>query len=338
MALLIFPAAAIMFGLFLVFTHGKKGWTVLVTGGAGYVGSALVPDLLRRGHSVVVLDPYPQGGEVFGEFHGYENLREVIGDIRDQPVLESALRGCDAVIHLAHVPDELSPDPERAKSVNQDAFGPLLRSARKAGVKRFIYASSFQVYGTTNGTEATEDLPLAPADTGAKHKVFCEQILEQERTSGFVTCTVRPAAVCGHAAGQHLDDIVNSFAMEAVNRGHIGVVGGGVKHPFIHIDDMVAFYGFLLNQPDARIDGKAFNVCGENLTYLELADIVKTVVGGDISIGVEPADETCICHLATDRMRQELGFAPAHSVEDAVRDCVAALRKSPGLPHRQAVS
>jgi nucleoside-diphosphate-sugar epimerase len=336
MALLIFPAAAILFGLFLVFTHEKKGWTVLVTGGAGYVGSALVPELLRRGHSVIVLDPYLHGDDVFNAFHGYENLREVKGDIRDQPTLELALKGCDGVIHLAHLSDGLSPDRDSAKSVNHDAFGPLVRAARKAGVKRFMYASSFRVYGDRGGAEATEDLPLAPAGADAKDKAFCEQVLTEERASGFVTCTVRPGAVCGDGPGRRHDNIVSTFAKAAIDQGQIRVLGGNRKHPFIHIDDMVAFYLFLLNQPDIRIDGRAFNACTENLTYLELAEVVKNVAGGDISIDLEPADEPYACHLSTDRMRHQLGFVPTRGVEDAVRDRIAALRKSADLPrHRQ---
>ncbi len=147
--ILIAISSVILFVLFLVFTHEKKGWTVLVTGGAGYVGSALVPKLLERGHRVTVLDLYLYGEDVLDGVRDHADLREIKGDLRDQHAVEVALRGCDAVIHLACISNGSTHDPDLGlgKSVNYDAFQPLVRAAKKAGVKRFIYASSFCVYG-----------------------------------------------------------------------------------------------------------------------------------------------------------------------------------------------
>jgi nucleoside-diphosphate-sugar epimerase len=331
---LIFILAFILFVLYLVYDRRRKGWSVLVTGGAGYVGSALVPKLLERGHRVTVLDLYLYGEEVLDGVRGHVNLRQVKGDIRDMRAVEKALEGCDAFIHLAYISDEASYDldPGLGKSVNFDAFRPLVRAAKKAGVKRFIYASSQSVYGVTDGSDATEESSLEPAGGFSRDKALCEDVLARERAPGFVTCTVRPSAVCGYAPRQRFDVMVNDLAGQALGQGRIRVAGGSQACPVIPIDDMVEMYLFLLGQPDARIDGKTYNAVSENPTLLELADVVKGVVVGDLAIDTGSAGEPRSRPLSPERMRHELGFRPDHTVADAVGDLAAAFRdgKLPG--------
>src|SRR5262249_43056503 len=134
---------------------------VLVTGGAGYVGSMLVPHLLERGHLVRVLDTYWFGTESLAASRGHSRLQEIHRGIRDETALRAALAGIDAVIHLACISNDPSCElaPELTRSVNFDAFEPLVRLAREAGVRRFIFASSSSIYGISDAPRVTEDHP-----------------------------------------------------------------------------------------------------------------------------------------------------------------------------------
>jgi nucleoside-diphosphate-sugar epimerase len=303
-----------------------KKWNVLVTGGAGYVGSALVPELLDVGHRVTVLDLYLYGEDLFAGFRGNENLIEVKGDLRDGDAVEKALEGCDAVIHLACISNDPSYDldPELGKSINYDAFRPLVLASKAAGVKRFIYASSSSVYGIKEEANVTENMSLEPLTDYSKYKMLCEQELEEEREPGFITCTIRPSTVCGYAPRLRLDLTVNILTNHAINNGKITVFGGKQKRPNIHIKDMVGLYLFLLQSPDEKIDGQIFNAGCENLAVMEIAEMVRDAVGPDVDIEVTPTDDNRSYHVSSEKMRHELGFTPTHTITDAARDLARA--------------
>lgn len=306
----------------------RKIWNVLVTGGAGYVGSVLVPKLLGEGHKVAVLDLYIYGEHLFDEFKEHPRLRQIKGDLRNPDLVRDALWGCNAVIHLACISNDPSFElnPELGKSINYDSFRPLVRAAKAAGVERFIYASSSSVYGIKDDPEVTEELSLEPLTDYSKFKAMCEQVLAEERAPGFVTCTLRPATVCGYAPRQRLDVVVNILTNQAFNTRKIKVLGGTQKRPNIHIQDMTDLYVFLLQQPDDRIDGEIYNAGFENHTLNQLADMVRRQVGNDIAVDVMPTNDLRSYHVSSEKMRRKLGFTPKHTIEEAVSDLVAAFR------------
>jgi nucleoside-diphosphate-sugar epimerase len=295
---------------------------VLVTGGAGYVGSVLVPKLLAAGHAVNVLDLFLYGEDVLDAVKGHAKLRLIKGDLRHLPSVEAALVGCDAVIHLACISNDPSfeLDPELGKSINLDAFRPLVRAAKAAGVKRFIYASSSSVYGIKEGVSVTEELPLEPLTDYSKFKAACERILEEERAPGFVTLTLRPATVCGYSPRQRLDLVVNILTNHAVNNRKIKVFGGSQLRPNLHIEDMTDLYLQCLAAPDEQIDGRIWNAGYENHTVRQLADTVREVVGGPIGLEVVPTDDNRSYHVSSEKIRRELGFVPRRSIGQAVAD------------------
>jgi nucleoside-diphosphate-sugar epimerase len=303
----------------------NKIWNVLVTGGAGYVGSVLVPKLLAAGHRVTVLDLYLYGEDLFAPYRGNPNLIEVKGDLRDPVAVKRALTGCNAVIHLACISNDPSFElnPDLGKSINYDCFQPLVKASKDAGVKRFIYASSSSVYGVKKEAEVTEDLALQPLTDYSKFKAMCEDVLEQEREPGFTTLTLRPATVCGYGKRQRLDVIVNILTNHAVNTGRMKVFGGSQLRPNLHIEDMTDLYLLTLQLPAEQIDGRVYNAGYENHPLMHLAEIVRSVAG-NIEIDVVPTDDLRSYQVSSKRILREIGFAPKRTIEDAVRDLKSA--------------
>ncbi|MBF0560634.1 MAG: NAD-dependent epimerase/dehydratase [Alphaproteobacteria bacterium] len=305
---------------------------VLVTGGAGYVGSALVPRLLEKGYEVSVLDLYIYGEDVFDSVRSNPNLYETKGDIRDGDMVAKAIEGCDAVIHLACISNDPSFElnPTLGRSINFDAFRPLVHAAKKVGVKRFIYASSSSVYGIKEEPNVTEDLPLLPLTDYSKYKAMCEEVLAEEKAPGFTTCIIRPSTVCGYAKRLRLDLTVNILTNLAINNGVITVFGGDQKRPNIHVDDMVDVYLMLLEIDGSKIDGKTFNAGYENFTIAEIANMVQRTVKGmtgkTVDIVTTPTDDNRSYHVSSDKISRELGYTARRSIEDAVRGLVEAFQ------------
>lgn len=299
---------------------------VLVTGGAGYVGSSLVPKLLQAGWEVCVLDLYMFGRTLFAHLAENSNLTEIAGDIRDRATVERALTGCSAVIHLACISNDPSfeLDPDLGRSINYDCFPQLVDAAKIAGVARFIYASSSSVYGIKSEQNVTEDLPLLPLTDYSKYKALCEEVLDAKRSPGFTTLTIRPATVCGYAPRQRLDVIVNILTNHAIVNRKIRVLGGPQTRPNIHIDDMSDLYVQCLDEPAARIDGEIFNAGYHNQRVDEIAEIVRRVVGNDVKIETEATDDNRSYHISSEKIRHRIGFSAQRSIEQAVRELVAA--------------
>jgi nucleoside-diphosphate-sugar epimerase len=303
-----------------------KSWNVMVTGGAGYVGSVLVPKLLAAGHRVTVLDLYLYGDDIFSAYRNNPNLVEVKGDLRDPVAVATALKGCNAVIHLACISNDPSFElnPDLGKSINFDCFRPLVKASKAAGVTRFIYASSSSVYGVKKEAQVTEELSLEPLTDYSKFKAMCEKVLEEEREPGFVTLTLRPATVCGYGPRQRLDVIVNILTNHAMNAGRIKVFGGSQLRPNIHIDDMADLYLLTLQLPDEQIDGGIYNAGYENHSLMDLADIVRSVVG-KVDVDVLPTDDLRSYQVSSTKIQRELGFAPKYTIENAVQGLKAAI-------------
>lgn len=306
----------------------KHSWTVLVTGGAGYVGSVLVPKLLAEGHRVRILDTYYFGEGVLDAVKSNPNLTQIKGDLRDAAVVDRSLRGCDAVIHLACVSNDPSfeLDPSLGKSINYDAFLPLVQLAKKHGVERFIYASSSSVYGIKEEDNVTEELELKPLTDYSKYKAMCEEVLESQREPGFTTLTIRPATVCGYSPRLRLDLSVNILTNLAYNKRQITVFGGSQRRPNLHIEDMTDLYVETLKWPSAKIDGKIYNAGWQNLSIADIAELVKKEVGDDVQIVTSPTDDLRSYHISSEKIKRELGWSPKRTIQDAVRDLVAAFK------------
>lgn len=293
---------------------------VLVTGGAGYVGSNLVPKLLAAGYGVTVFDLYIYGQDIFAAHRQDPNLREVKGDLRDPVATADAASGCDAVIHLACISNDPSfdLDPGLGRSINYDCFRPLVRAAKDAGVRRFIYASSSSVYGIKGEAEVTEDLPLQPLTDYSKYKALCEDVLNEEAEPGFITVILRPATICGYAPRLRLDLTVNILTNLAINKGCITVFGGDQLRPNLHVEDMTDLYLKLLEAPDSVVDRKTWNAGYHNLKVMRIAEMVRDKVGDKVEIVVTPTNDHRSYHVSSERIQREFGFHANRTVEDAI--------------------
>ncbi|NLF67509.1 MAG: NAD-dependent epimerase/dehydratase family protein [Candidatus Anammoximicrobium sp.] len=312
----------------MILGHGQ-GRRVLVTGGAGYVGAVLVPKLLRQGWRVRVLDLLWFGEQVLDAVREHAGLEVVRGDLRDPGVVVRSVAGCDAVIHLACISNDPSfeLDPALGKSINYDAFRPLVEAARDAGVRRFIYASSSSVYGVKQEERVTEDLSLEPLTDYSKFKALCEDVLRDYQSPDFTTVILRPATVCGYSPRLRLDLTVNILTNHAYHNGRIRVFGGAQYRPNLHIEDMTDLYVRLLELPDDRVAGRTWNAGYENHTVLEIASQVRGVLADrPIEIVQEPTDDLRSYRICSDRIRRDIGFVPQHTIAGAAEDLVTAFR------------
>lgn len=301
--------------------------TVLLTGGAGYVGSVLVPKLLEKGYYIKVLDLYIYGDNVLSQVKNHPNLEQIKGDIRNRELLEKVVPGCTSVIHLACISNDPSfeLDPELGKSINYDAFLDLVEVSRTSGVERFIYASSSSVYGIKSEENVHEGLKPEPLTDYSKYKAMCEEYLLSQK-GNMCSLIVRPATVCGYSPRLRLDLTVNILTNHAVNNKKITVFGGEQQRPNINIQDMTDLYLKALEWPSHLIDGKIYNVGYQNHKVIDIANIVKNVIGDNVEIITTPTDDIRSYRVSSEKIKSELGFIPLHTIEDAVRDLLVAFQ------------
>jgi len=299
---------------------------ILVTGGAGYVGAILTPYLLNKGHKVTVIDLMIYGADVLNK---NPNLRIIKGDIRNQDLLKKELPGHDVVIHLACISNDPSFElnPTLGKSINLDAFLPLVELSKKNNIKRFIYASSSSVYGIKSEKEVHEEMSLEPLTDYSKFKAECELTLKKFESEDFTPIIIRPATVCGYSPRQRLDVVVNILTNLAYHKRKITVFGGKQLRPNIHIKDMVNAYEILINAKKSKVSGEIFNAGYENQTVLDLANTVKEVIGSDVKLEEVPTDDNRSYHISSKKIKKTLGFESKYTIKDSVNDLKDAFKK-----------
>jgi len=297
----------------MILHNSKK---ILVIGGGGYIGTALVEKLVEMNHLVRVFDLFLYGNNIIDS----KNIEIIKGDIRSKQDIKKIFQDIEVVYHLACISNDPSFElnPELSKSINYDSFKPIVKLAKDSGVKRFIYASSSSVYGVRNELEINEELELKPITDYSKYKAKCEDILLQEANKYFNVLIARPATVCGYSKRLRLDLTVNILTINAINNKNIKVFGGEQKRPNIHIDDICKFYIDCINKHNNKFNDKIYNVGFENLKILEVAHMIKNTLSINIPIIIKKTDDIRSYHISSKKVNKEFGFYPNKQITDAI--------------------
>lgn len=309
---------------------------ILVTGGAGYIGSVLVPELLAQGHSVTVLDSLAHGGHGLLGIYGHPRFRFVKGDVREYPYGRRAidtLKDAEAVVYLAALVGEALCDqkPTDAWEVNYAAAISVAKTARDMGVKRFLFASTCSNYGTSGpGTPpATEDAELNPLSLYAITKVRAEEALRELATDDFDVLVMRFATAYGLSPRMRLDLLLNEFALDAVD-GRLEIYSPDAWRPFVHVRDIARFIGMALGTPWTY---QTVNVGGHNWQKRTLAERLQELVP-DVEVKYVEKKRDPRDYRVSYQRAQSLGFASRWTPRDGLTQVVAALRlRLFGDPH-----
>jgi len=308
---------------------------VLVTGGAGYIGSIVSRILLERGDSVRVFDSLLHGGDALLSLYPFEGFEFVRGDIRDPEAVDQALDGVDAVVHLAAIVGDpaCSRDPDLAREVNLDASVRLFGLCAKRGVERTVFASTCSNYGRmpdANGY-VTEETELRPLSVYAETKVAVERRLLEAGNGATPAATVlRFATIFGLYPRPRFDLTVNEFSAELLTRGRLAVFGEQFWRPYVHVADAARAVALVLSAPAETVSGAVFNIgaTAENYRKGDIVRLVREELGGeDVEIEyVTQQDDPRDYRVSFEKFERAFGFQPTRTVRDGVREILSAVR------------
>jgi nucleoside-diphosphate-sugar epimerase len=284
---------------------------ILVTGGCGYVGSILVPQLLDDGHNILVIDE-----QWFGNFLAPHQDLEIRKKDTSQ-IDEADLSGIEIVIHLANVANDPSVELNQTFSweVNVLNTTRILEICKRAkSVKKFIFASSGSVYGVKSESKVTEELSLVPISAYNKTKMSAERVC-LSYTEYFDVICIRPATVCGVSPRMRFDVVVNMFVLQAFTTKRIIVLGGDQVRPNIHIEDMAGVYKHFLSKNG--LGSGIYNAGFENISVLDIAHMVQKVF--DVEIEIKPSNDPRSYRQDSTKLL-ETGFVRKKSVSDAISE------------------
>jgi nucleoside-diphosphate-sugar epimerase len=289
---------------------------ILITGGCGFVGTALTEQLLLDGHEITVVDT-----QWFGN-HLKPHSKLTVLKMDTRFVDDIPLRNVDTVIHLANIANDpgVEMNPTLSWEVNVLATQQLADRAVRSGVKQFIFASSGSVYGVKDDPQVTEDLELVPISAYNKTKMVAERVLLSYLDEMQIHC-IRPATVCGYSPRMRLDVSVNMLAMQALMNGKMTVFGGDQTRPNIHISDMVNVYRHFLEKPN--LPSGCYNAGFENISILEIAQQVALKVPAEIVVSA--SNDPRSYRQNSDKLLNT-GFIKQFSVADAIDDVVAKVK------------
>ena len=304
---------------------------ILVVGGAGYVGSALVPMLLERGYNVRVLDSLLFGKDSLKSSEKNGNFELIQGDVRDIEAVVHATKGCDTVVHLAAIVGDpaCEENPELAVEINRAATRMLLDVGRGHGIHRFLLASTCSVYGASDFL-MDEYAQVAPISLYARTKIDSERILLESKSADFHPTILRLATLFGLSARPRFDLVVNLLTARAVRTGKITIYNGEQWRPFMHVHDAArAFVACLEANNLDMVSGEIFNAgsYGLNHRLSEVAACISSIIPTVEVERVENEDRRNY-RVSFDKIHTRLGFSCERTLEQGIREMAEMVRRS----------
>jgi nucleoside-diphosphate-sugar epimerase len=304
---------------------------ILVVGGAGYLGSALVPLLLDRGYSVRVLDSLLFGQESLKSAEKHMNFELMQGDVRDIQVVVRAMKGCGAVIHLAAIVGDpaCEENPQLAAEINRAATRMLIDVGRGHGIERFLLASTCSVYGASDFL-MDEHSQLGPISLYAQTKADSENLLLESRRANFHPTILRLATLFGVSPRPRFDLVVNLLTARAVRQGKITIFNGEQWRPFMHVGDAARAFLTCLEANVDVVSGEIFNAGSYQLNH-RLSDIAESIAKIIPAVDVERVEneDRRNYRVSFDKVHTRLGFVCERSLEDGIREIADMVRRSP---------
>lgn len=306
-----------------------EGRHVVVTGGAGYLGSVLVPTLLDRGYDVSVIDRFIFGEQSLAAVATHPRLHLYKSDITHLEELPSILRESDSVVHLASVSNDptCDLDPNLSIQTNYLATTALARRARAEGVQQFIFASSCSVYGANNTRLLDESSHTGPVTLYALTKLASEREITELSSNDFRVTTLRFSTLFGLSPRMRFDLAVNAMTKRALQGKPLLVNGHGAQYrPFIHVRDAVEAIVCTLQADPARVRGQIFNVGGHqlNFTILGLAQEIQSFFAHVPIEQIEANEDVRSYRVRFQKIRDTLTFSPRRTIRDAMQEISSA--------------
>jgi nucleoside-diphosphate-sugar epimerase len=308
--------------------HSRSAKRVLVLGGAGYLGSVLVGQLLRRGFAVRVLDAFLFGDQSLNEFKSHPKAEIIRGDVRDTELVAQSMRDCDAVIHLAAIVGDSACEEHKALAteVNRNATRMLANVASRCGVPRFIFASSCSVYGASENC-LDESSPLNPLSVYARTKLDSENILLTAKRRDFAPTVLRLGTLFGLSPRMRFDLIVNLFVAQAASLGRVTIWNGEQWRPFLHVQDAARAFVACLDAAPASVSGQIFNVGSPslNVQIAALGEQIAKFVGSTRLKTIQTEDRRNY-RVLFEKIEHTLGFRCERSLSFGMHEIYSAIR------------
>lgn len=308
---------------------------ILVTGGAGYIGSTLVPLLLADGHRVRVLDKLLHGGEPLLSVWSHPSFEFLHGDVCDQAAMQAAVTGAEAVVHLAAIVGDpaCAREPVLAREVNFQASIDLIEESQRVGINRFVFASTCSNYGKMKEVDkyVAEESELCPVSLYAETKVAVEKELLQSGGRGkWCPTPMRFATIFGVSPRMRFDLTVNEFTMEMLTKKHLKVFGEQFWRPYIHVRDAARAIQLVLNSPAEKVAGVVFNVgaTDQNFQKQQLVEMIRPHAPDAVVEFVYKAEDPRDYRVSFTRISDKLGFKITRTVAEGIEEVVQLVRNN----------